>query len=181
MSGARASAHSRTSLETGTRTERHDAAAGWTGWLLAGASVLALAGLGIATYLTVVHYAGEPIVCSGVGDCELVNSSRYAEIAGVPVAALGAASYVSILVLTAVAGLRRSATALMSAWGIALASFAFSMYLTYIEVRVLDAICVWCVASACVMTALFALLSIALWLANRQTEALSPPHGWSAS
>lgn len=138
--------------------------------LLAASALLAMAGAAIATYLTVVHYAGQPIVCSGVGDCELVNSSRYAKIGGLPVALLGAISYASMLALIASAWLRRSGRELTAAWGVALASFAFSMYLTYIELRVLDAVCIWCVASACVMTALFAVLSLAVL----RTESDSP-------
>jgi uncharacterized membrane protein len=131
--------------------------------LLGVAALLALAGIGIATYLAVVHYADQPIACSSVGDCELVNSSRYASLGGVPVALLGALAYASMLGVIAAAWLRRSPELMLAAWGIAVASFAFSMYLTYIELRVLDAICVYCVASACVMTALFVVLSALVW------------------
>ncbi len=134
--------------------------------LLPVAAVLAAAGIGIAAYLTVVHYAHQPIACSGIGDCELVNSSRYAKLGGVPVAVMGVASYAMMLVLAAGAWLRRDAMLLAAAWGIALASFGFAMYLTYIELEVLDAICVYCVASASVATALFAVLSACAWIAR---------------
>jgi uncharacterized membrane protein len=128
------------------------------------AVVLALAGLGIATYLTVVHFAHQPIACNGLGDCAYVNSSEYAKLAGVPVALIGAVAYASMLLLVVVAWLRRDGTALLLAWGIGLASLAFSAYLTYIELYVIDAICVYCVASALVMMALFAALSGAMWV-----------------
>lgn len=128
------------------------------------AALLAIAGTAIAGYLTVTHLADQPIVCSSVGDCELVNSSEYAKLAGVPVAIVGLGAYVALFALVAAAWLRRDATLLMLAWGLALAGFAFSMYLTYIELYVIDAICVWCVASASVMTALFAVLSACVWL-----------------
>ncbi|MDE3096959.1 MAG: vitamin K epoxide reductase family protein [Chloroflexota bacterium] len=127
------------------------------------AAALALAGAGIATYLTVVHYAHQPIACSAIGNCELVNSSEYAKVGAIPVALLGAAAYVSMLALVAGAWLRRDAMLLLAAWGIALGSFAFSLYLTYIELRVLYAICVYCVASASVVTALLAVLSAGVW------------------
>ena len=130
--------------------------------LLCLAILLAAAGAGIAGYLTAVHYAGQPIACSNVGDCELVNSSRYASVGGVPVAALGLAAYVTIGALTAAAAIRRDATPLSVAWALALASFAFSMYLTYIELRVLHAICVYCVASASIVSVLLVVLSAAL-------------------
>jgi uncharacterized membrane protein len=128
------------------------------------AAVLAAAGIGIAGYLAVVHYADQPIVCSSIGDCELVNSSKYAELAGLPVALIGAVAYATMLSLLVTAWLRRASVLLLGAWGIALASFAFSVYLTYVELYVLDAICIYCVGSASVATALFALLSACVWL-----------------
>jgi uncharacterized membrane protein len=134
--------------------------------LLPVAAVLAAAGIGIAAYLTVVHYAHQPIACSSIGDCELVNSSRYAKLGGVPVALMGLVSYATMLLLVAGAWLRRDAMLLAAAWGIALASFGFSMYLTYIELEVLNAICVYCVASASVVTALLAVLSGCVWFAR---------------
>jgi uncharacterized membrane protein len=130
-------------------------------------ALLALGGLGVATYLTVVHYAHQPIACSSVGDCELVNSSRYAKVGGIPVALIGALAYVAILAGAVGAWLRRDSTLLLGAWALALASFVFSMYLTYIELRVLYAICVYCVASASIMTAIFAVLSVAAWQVRR--------------
>ncbi len=135
-------------------------------WLLPAAAMLAAAGIGIATYLTVVHYAHQSIACRGLGDCEYVNSSEYATLAGAPVALLGALAYAAMLVLIAGAWLVRGGTLLLAAWGVALASFAFSAYLTYIELYVLNAICLYCVASACVMTALFTVLSACVWLAR---------------
>ena len=129
---------------------------------------LALVGLGVATYLTVVHYAHQPIACNGLGDCEYVNSSKYAEVAGVPVALMGALSYAAMAAAVALAWLRRDGMLLFGAWVVAAASFAFSMYLTYIELQVLDAICVYCVVSATVMTALFIALSALAWLRREE-------------
>ena len=51
-------------------------------------------GLGIAAYLTIVHYAGGSPVCAIAHGCETVQKSRYAEFAGVPVALLGLLGYV---------------------------------------------------------------------------------------
>ncbi len=131
--------------------------------LLIASALLAIAGIGIAAYLTVVHFADQPIVCSGIGDCEKVNSSRYAKLAGVPVAVLGLLSYVTMLLLVLGALIRRDAMLVAAAWGVALAAFGFSMYLTYIELEVLDAICVWCVSSATVVTAILVALSACVW------------------
>lgn len=123
------------------------------------AAVLAAVGLGVAAYLAFTHYAHQPIACSGIGDCEYVNSTEYAELAGIPVAVLGAGAYAAMFALAGVAWLRGNATALAVAWATSLAGFAFSAYLTYIELYVIDAICVYCVVSACVMTALFGALT----------------------
>ena len=131
--------------------------------LLVASALLAVVGIGIATYLTIVHFADQPIVCSGIGDCEKVNSSSYAKLAGVPVAVLGLISYVAMLLLIVGALIRRDAMLVAAAWGVVLASFGFSMYLTYIELEVLDAICVWCVASATVVTAMLVALSACVW------------------
>ena len=132
--------------------------------LLVASALLAIGGIGIAAYLTVVHFADQPIVCSGIGDCEKVNSSSYAKLAGIPVAVLGLLSYVTMLLLALGALVRRDAMLVAAAWGVALASFGFSMYLTYVEVEVLDAICIWCVSSATVVTAMLAALSACVWI-----------------
>lgn len=129
--------------------------------LLAGAIALALAGFGVAAYLAVTHLGDQPIACNGVGDCNYVNSSEYATVVGVPVSLLGAGAYATIAALTLLAWRARSFELLLAAWGVALASFAFSAYLTWIELQVLDAICIYCVASAVIVTALFAVLTLA--------------------
>jgi uncharacterized membrane protein len=119
-------------------------------------AVLALVGVGIAGYLTYVHYAGlSPICAGGNHGCEKVQSSRWADLAGVPVAVLGLAGYVAILVsLVLPEDLGRTAAAFL-----ALVGAGFSGWLTYVEVAKIDAICQWCVASAVVMT-LLAIVSV---------------------
>jgi len=117
------------------------------------AAALALAGLAISIYLTVVHYDHNALVCvSGGGGCEKVQTSDYAELAGVPVALIGAIGYALILASLALPGdTGRFAGALL-----VLVGLGFSLYLTYLELFVIDAICQWCVASAVVMAALTA-------------------------
>ena len=61
------------------------------------AVAVAVAGLGIATYLTIVHYAGGTPVCAVAHGCATVQKSSYAQLAGVPVALLGALGYLAIL------------------------------------------------------------------------------------
>ncbi len=114
---------------------------------------VALAGLGIAGYLTVVHYTGGEPVCAVAHGCATVQQSDYAALAGVPVALLGLLGYVAILVALARDGEGwRTASAFL-----ALAGLGFSVWLTYVEIGVLQAICIWCVGSAICMAVLAAL------------------------
>jgi uncharacterized membrane protein len=119
-------------------------------------AVLALMGVGIAGYLTWVHYAGlEPLCVGGGGGCEKVQTSRWAELAGVPVAVLGLAGYVGILATLALPGeLGRTLAAFLALVGV-----GFSAWLTYVELAKIHAICQWCVASAVVM-ALLAVVTV---------------------
>ena len=117
-----------------------------------------IAGLGIAAYLTIVHYAGGAPVCAIAHGCATVQKSTYAELLGVPVALLGLLGYVGILAALARDGEQgRTAAAFLS-----LAGFGFSAWLTYVEVARLDAICIWCVASAICMTLLAGLSAVRL-------------------
>jgi len=121
------------------------------------AAVLALAGVGVAGYLTWVHYADlEPICAGGSGGCEEVQNSDYAKLAGLPVALLGLIGYVAILASLAIPGDAGRFTGAL----LALAGFGFSAWLTYVELFEIDAICQWCVASAVIMTALAVVTSL---------------------
>ena len=113
-------------------------------------AVLALLGAGIAAYLVYVRYAHVAIACT-TGGCEKVQSSRYAEVAGIPVAVLGLLGYVAILATT----LRDDALARVAGVWLAAIGLAFSIYLLVIQIAVIDAICQWCVASDIVMALLF--------------------------
>lgn len=117
---------------------------------------LALIGLGIAGYLTWVHYEGlQPFCVGGGGGCEKVQSSRWAELAGIPVAVLGLGGYAALLgTLALPEDLGRSAAAFISLVGL-----GFSAWLTYVELAKIHAICQWCVASAIIMT-LLAIVSV---------------------
>jgi uncharacterized membrane protein len=114
------------------------------------AIVLAVLGLGVAGYLTYIHYKGIRPVCGLGGDCEKVQTSEWSKLAGIPVALLGLLAYASLLVTLLV----RREEALIASALIALVGFGFSAYLTYRELFSIDAICQWCVASAVIMTLL---------------------------
>ncbi|HUZ14583.1 MAG TPA: vitamin K epoxide reductase family protein [Gaiellaceae bacterium] len=115
------------------------------------ASVLILSslGAGIAAYLTVTHLAHVQVACA-TGGCETVQTSRYAEVAGIPVAAIGLAGYL-VLAGTAIA---RGSVARAAGFVAALAGVAVAMVLLYVQVAVLHAYCQWCLASDAILVAL---------------------------
>jgi uncharacterized membrane protein len=117
---------------------------------------LALAGLAIAAYLAWAHYADVKPICTGIGNCERVQSSSYSKLAGVPVAVIGLAGYAAILVSLALRGeLGRVTGAFLAFVGL-----GFSGYLTWAELFRVEAICQWCVASAIVMALIAALATV---------------------
>jgi len=128
-------------------------------------AALALLGLGVSAYLTWVHYAGIEPVCTGISDCERVQSSDYAELVGIPVALIGVAGYAAIL---ASLRARVEVTALL-----AYAALAFSAYLTWAELFRIEAICQWCVVSAIASLTIAALATVRALGAPLHHRALS--------
>ena len=118
--------------------------------------VLSLIGIGIGTYLTYTHYAGLHVICLSSGGCETVQHSRYSKLDGIPVATLGLAGYIGILISLAIRGDAGRALG----FALALVGFLFSMYLTYREAFTIHAYCQWCLGSAVTMTLLAILTTI---------------------
>jgi uncharacterized membrane protein len=134
------------------------------------AIVLALVGLGVAAYLTYVHYEGIEPVCGLGGDCEKVQTSEWADFAGIPVALLGLIGYATILVTLFVP----REEALIAGALVWLVGFGFSAYLTYRELFSIDAICPWCVSSAVIMTLLAIVTTARLLLAPTDDRGAIP-------
>ncbi len=137
---------------------------------------LAIAGLGVVGYLAYVETAAVPAVCGPVGDCNAVQNSPYATLFGVlPIGVLGLIGYVAMLAVWL--GGRRSASATSSdraslaVFAMASGGVLFSIYLTYLEPFVIDAVCAWCLTSAVIMTMLL------LCTLNPALRALPPQHG----
>jgi uncharacterized membrane protein len=110
--------------------------------LRAAIAVFCLIGIGIASYLTYVHYAHIAPVCT-TGGCEKVQRSKYAELKGVPVALLGLITYVVLLGTALVRGV---AAAFVGA-AVALVGVAFSGYLLWAQLGPIGAICQWCLGN----------------------------------
>ena len=127
-------------------------------------ATVAVIGLGIAAYLTYIHYAGLHPLCLASGGCEKVQSSHWSKLAGIPVATIGLVGYAGILASLLVPG----ETGLAGCALIALVGFGFSAYLTYVELFRIHAVCQWCVASAVLMTALAALTVARLLTADER-------------
>ncbi|HEY44361.1 MAG TPA: vitamin K epoxide reductase [Anaerolineae bacterium] len=121
--------------------------------------LLAVVGLFVAIYLTIVEASGAEAVCGPVGDCNTVQQSKYAMLFGViPVGALGIAGYLFILATWFVARLstgRLSDLAIVAIFGMATFGTLFSIYLTFLEPFVIGATCAWCLTSAIVTTVIF--------------------------
>lgn len=119
------------------------------------AALVAVAGLGIAGYLTWAHYAHATVVCVAGGGCETVQSSEYSEIAGVPVALLGVIAYGTILALI----LWDAPVARLGAATLALVGMLFGAYLLAVQLFVIDATCSWCLANDVVIAPALAVLT----------------------
>jgi len=124
-------------------------------------AILAMAGLFVSTYLLLYSLGYYGAIICGTGACEVVQTSSYAVFLGLPVPGWGTAWYAGMLVLALLMAAGRPETSrpgLLVALG-ATAGLAFSIYLTVIEAFVLDAWCRWCVVSAILTVAMFALVA----------------------
>jgi uncharacterized membrane protein len=134
-------------------------------------ALVALAGVFVALYLTLYKLGYIGTLACAVGSCETVQTSKWATFLGFPVGGWGVAYYLGVLAL-ALLGLtgrfadsRRLTDILIGVTGFGL---LFSLWLTYLELFVIHAICQWCVVSAILATILF----ILSWLDRRDLDAL---------
>jgi uncharacterized membrane protein len=126
-------------------------------------ALLSVAGIAISIYLLTVHWGWWSAVCLGVGDCELVNTSRFSEFLGLPVALWGIGAYAVLLALSAAVMRQMFAPwSQRGLFGVAAIGVAFSLYLSYVEVFVLREICPWCVLSAIIVTVIAVLSALEL-------------------
>ena len=133
-------------------------------------AALALGGVGLATYLAMYKLGYIGTLACTVGSCETVNLSRWATFLGIPVAVWGLGFYVVLFGVALLGTTERFANAtwvshallVLTGWGV-----AFSAWLTYLELYVIHAICMFCVMSAILITVTF-LVSITEWRARPQ-------------
>ncbi|HEX8690592.1 MAG TPA: vitamin K epoxide reductase family protein [Solirubrobacterales bacterium] len=117
------------------------------------AAFLAAFGIGVAAYIAVAEAdGGAPACLAGSGGCETVAASSHSELAGISVALIGVFGYALLLG----AALLRGDAARMAGFGLGLIGLGYTVYLTWLELFVIEAICQWCMVSAVLMVALFA-------------------------
>lgn len=137
---------------------------------------LALAGIGVALYLTVIEATAIPAICGPVGDCNAVQQSPYAWLFGVlPVGLLGIIGFLAILVVWIWQKVRKdkiAGLAPLALFGMAVFGTLFSVYLTYLELFVIHAVCIWCLSSAVLITLimLVSLPAASRWLAALEED-----------
>jgi len=123
--------------------------------IIFGASIL---GLLDAAYLTVEKITQNKAMClPGLGDCWTVSNSPYSQVFGIPVAVFGFIAYLLLIFLLKSETMYPNwkDSILLGAFGLALSGTVYSIYLTYLEIAVIKAVCPFCVISALVMVIIF--------------------------
>jgi uncharacterized membrane protein len=136
------------------------------GRMRAAIGLLSLIGAGIAAYLVYTRYSGTSIFCQ-TGGCETVQSSKYSEVAGIPVAVLGLVGYAAVLLAAAFPGPTSAALGVT----FAVVGVALSAYLLYAQLVLIDAVCQWCMANDVVVS----LVALACLWRFRREHAPSRP------
>ena len=137
--------------------------------LRAAIAAAALVGAAIAAYLTYVHYAHTAPICT-TGGCEKVQQSKYAELAGVPVALLGLIAYVAIIATAAVRGTAAAFAGVLLAFG----GMAFSGYLLWAQLGPIGAICQWCLGNDIVISVVAVLCVVRMLTEPQHVERKDP-------
>lgn len=122
-------------------------------------AVLSLVGFFVASYLWLYKIGVIGTLQCGTGDCETVQTSPYALLFGVPVALYGVVGYAVMFVVSLIGTQPAFATRPGPTRVLALlagGAFLFALYLTYLELFVIHAICRYCVVSAVITTAIAA-------------------------
>jgi uncharacterized membrane protein len=133
-------------------------------WLYRASIALVVIGLFVSIYMTIYKISGNEGMCLGSGDCSTVNASRFSEVNGIPVAVIGIIGYVAILAFHLFENrntfFRQNAILLI--FGMSLTGFIFTVWLVYVELALLNAICPFCVTSQVAMTLIFIIAIIRL-------------------
>jgi len=127
--------------------------------------IFTVIGLAVSIYMTILKYWGGERMCVGNGGCQTVSESPYAVISGIPVAVFGIIGYLAILIVLILeikGGSFFKTNAILGVFGMALIGFLFTLYLVYLEIFVIKALCPFCLTSQISMTILFILSVVRL-------------------
>jgi uncharacterized membrane protein len=126
-------------------------------WLYRASIAFVILGLLVSIYMTIYKVTSNNAMCLGSGDCSTVNASRYSEVNGIPVAVIGILGYLAILATlfyeNRIPFFKQNGTLMI--FGMALTGFLFTVWLIYVEVAILKALCPFCVTSQSAMTVIF--------------------------
>ena len=128
-------------------------------WLTRGSIALAILGVLVSIYMTIFKLTDNASMCLGNGGCSVVNSSIYSEVSGIPVAAIGVGGYLAILAVLLIENRNNSfkQNSPIIVFGLSLIGFLFTLYLIYVELALIHALCPFCITSQITMTILFIL------------------------
>ncbi|MFN8401432.1 MAG: vitamin K epoxide reductase family protein [Anaerolineales bacterium] len=134
-------------------------------WLYRVMIALVIIGLAVSVYMTIYKISGNDGMCLGSGDCSTVNASRFSEVNGIPVAVFGIVGYAAILIVLFYENkhefFKKNGTLLT--FGMSLTGFLFTLWLVYVELVLLKAICPFCVTSQVSMTIIFIIAVVRLF------------------
>ncbi|MBI5353763.1 MAG: vitamin K epoxide reductase family protein [Chloroflexi bacterium] len=133
-------------------------------WLYRFSVVLVVLGLLVSIYMTIYKITNDDKMCLGSGDCSTVNSSIYAEVNGIPVAVFGIVGYLAILAVLVCEKRNRffEVNGTLMIFGMSLTGFLFTLWLVYVEIALIHALCPFCVTSQVAMTLIFIMAVIRL-------------------
>ncbi len=136
----------------------------WIPWTMFS---VALVGFTDAAYITIKEMSGQTPVCNITHGCETVLNSSYAQIAGVPVAVIGGIFYLGMIFASFLAIERKNTKALWLWSWVSIGAVAFTGWMVYVQLGILDAICQWCMLSAITSTILFVMGMVVLSKAKK--------------
>jgi len=126
-------------------------------WILIAIIIISFIGFLDAAYLTVQHYQEGILPCVVFEGCEQVTNSKYSTIFNIPISLLGAAYYLVIFLSAVVFWESKKDKALLVISYLPIGGFVISVFLLYLQLFVIKAICTYCVVSIITSTMLFIL------------------------
>jgi len=121
--------------------------------------LLSMLGITDASYLSYSYFSGIPVKCSFFSGCEIVTASKYSEIFGIPISLIGLLYYILLFVIIVWATRKEeiSISGIKNVFLLSFFGFLFSAYLLYLQVFIIQTLCIFCLISATVSTLIFVL------------------------